>query len=218
MNKIILALIQEKTMINKKRHLEMALQAIPPHPNPDPDLEQYHTPATIAADVIWNATAHGDINRMKVGDLGCGTGVLALGSVLMGALEVFGVDVDDDALQLARGEAVRLKVQDKCKFLSMDVNDFHEKADTVIQNPPFGAQKAHRKDADSKFLKKALEVAPVVYSFHLAKTEEFLEQMVKAIGGVITHSFYYEFPLPRIYQFHRDERREVEVVVLRIEK
>lgn len=196
----------------------MALQTIPPHPNPDPDLEQYHTPATIAADVIWNASVQGDIERMKVADLGCGTGVLAIGAALMGAVEVLGVDVDGDALQVAEAEARQLKVQDRCRFLNLDIDDFQENTDTVIQNPPFGAQKAHRRNADRRFLEKALEIAPVVYSFHLAKTEEFLEQMVKSIGAVITHRFYYEFPLPRIYHFHQDEKREVEVVVLRIEK
>ncbi len=65
----------------------------------------------------------------------------------------------------------------------MDIDDFRENADTVIQNPPFGAQKAHRKDADRKFVEKALQVAPVVYSFHLAKTEEFLEQLVGVLVG-----------------------------------
>lgn len=196
----------------------MALQAIPPHPTPDPDLEQYHTPALIAADVIWNAHSLGDIHAVKVADLGCGTGVLALGAALMGAHEVVGVDVDEVALQIAQNEAERLNVQDKCRFLQVDIDDFHEEADTVIQNPPFGAQKANRKEGDRKFLEKALKLAPVVYSFHLAKTEEFMEQMVKAMGAEITHRFYYEFPLPRIYHFHRDERRDVEVVVLRVEK
>ena len=205
-------------MITKKRHLEMALQNVPSHPHPDPNLEQYHTPSIIAADVIWNANACGDIQDLKVVDLGCGTGILALGSAMMGAVEVIGADVDGDALQVANSEALRLEVQDKCHFLNMDINDFHEMADTVIQNPPFGAQKANRKDGDRRFLEKALEVAPVVYSFHLAKTREFLELMVKALDASITHVFHYNFPLPRIYHFHQDEKREVEVIVLRIEK
>ena len=154
---------------------------------------------------------------MKVVDLGCGTGVLALGAALMGAKEVVGVDVDGDALKVAENAARRLKVQGECRFLNMDVGDFEENADTVIQNPPFGAQKAYRKDADRKFLQKALNLAPVVYSFHLTKTEDFLEKMVTSVSSVITDRFYYKFPLPRIYHFHKDEKREVSVVVLRVE-
>lgn len=205
-------------MITKKKQLEMALQAVPPHPHPDPDREQYHTPAKIAADVLWNARAYGDIEDLKVVDLGCGTGILALGAALVGASEVVGVDVDGDALQVADSEVKRLHIQDKCCFMEMDIRDFQDQADTVIQNPPFGAQKAHQQDADRRFLEKALEISPVVYSFHLAKTMDFLKLMVKALDANISHVFRYDFPLPRIYHFHRDEMREVEVVVLRIEK
>ncbi len=56
-------------MFNKKRQLEMALQDIPPHQSPKIDLEQYSTPSTIAADVLWNAYSIGDINDLKVVDL-----------------------------------------------------------------------------------------------------------------------------------------------------
>ncbi len=203
-------------MITKKRHLEMALQDIPPHPDPDPDREQYLTPASIAADLVWNATSQGDVSGLKVVDLGCGTGILALAAALLGAGEVVGVDVDEQAIQIAQKQAERLQVL--ARFLSMDVGAFKEKGDTVIMNPPFGAQKAHRRKGDRLFLEKALEVAPVVYSFHLKKTEDFLEKLVQALDGTITHRFYYSFTLPRIYHFHQEEKQEVEVVVLRVEK
>jgi putative methylase len=203
-------------MITKKRHLEMALQDIPPHPDPDPDREQYLTPAPIAADLVWNATTQGDVSGLKVVDLGCGTGILALAAALMGASEVVGVDVDDKAINVALEHADRLQVP--ARFMAMGVDEFKEKGDTVIMNPPFGAQKAHRRKGDRLFLEKALEVAPVVYSFHLKKTEPFLEKLIQALDGTITHRFYYSFPLPRIYHFHQEEKREVEVVVLRVER
>ena len=41
--------------ITKKKHLEMAIQNVPSHPNPKVDLEQYSTPAVIASDLLWNA-------------------------------------------------------------------------------------------------------------------------------------------------------------------
>lgn len=205
-------------MTTKKRHLEMALQNIPPHPQPDPNLEQYLTPAKIASDLIWNAMALGDIEGLKVVDLGCGTGMLALGAAVMGAEEVVGVDVDGVAIQVVEEESIKLEVQDKTRFFQVDVEEFTEKADTVLMNPPFGAQKANRKEADRKFLKKALDISPVVYSFHLKKTEEFLELLVKALNASITHRFYYTFPLPRTYHFHQEEVRDVDVVVLRLER
>ena len=72
-------------MFTKKRQLEMVLQDIPYHESPKINLEQYSTPSVIAADVLWNANSIGDIKGMKVVDLGCGTGIFAIGSALLGA-------------------------------------------------------------------------------------------------------------------------------------
>ena len=205
-------------MINKKIQLEMDLQFIPPHPTPKVDLEQYSTPAGIAADLLWNAFELGDIRGLKVVDLGTGTGIFAIGAALLGAVEVVGVDADPQAVELARAEASKIGLEELTRFISVDLLDFHEKADTVIQNPPFGAQKAHRKEADRVFMSKSLEIAPVVYSFHMLETEEFVKKFFQSKGGSITHSFYYNFPIPRIYDFHKKENINVDVVVLRVEK
>lgn len=205
-------------MIIKKRQLEMALQSIPAHINPDPDLEQYSTPAKIAADLLWNAYSLGDIEGMKVVDLGTGTGVFAIGAALLGAKEAVGVDVDIEAVEIAREEASLRGLADVTRFISGDVREFHEEADTVIQNPPFGAQKACRKEADRIFMIKSLKIAPVVYSFHMRETEDFVREFFKSQGGLVTHGFYYDFPIHHIYEFHQKEEVNVEVVVLRVER
>jgi len=204
-------------MFKKKRQLEMALQDIVPHENPRVELEQYSTPSIIAADILWNAMAVGDIEGLKLADLGCGTGILTIGSALLGAEEAIGVDTDPEAISIAESES-RRKNLDNTRFIVTDVMDFNEKADTVIQNPPFGAQKSNRKAADVIFLDKALEIAPVVYSFHMKKTMDFLVKFLDERNVNISHKFEYRFPIPRIYDFHTKESVEVEVVVLRIEK
>lgn len=205
-------------MIRKKSQLEIALQSIPTFPNPKIDLEQYKTPAKIAADLLWNAHALGDIEGLKVADLACGTGIFSIGSALLGAAEVVGVDVDPDAVDIARQEASQRGLEKVSRFITADVSDFDEKADTVIQNPPFGAQKAHRKEADRLFMNKAIEVAPVVYSFHILETEEFVKNYFCQLGGEVTNIFRYSFPLPKIYDFHQKEAVKVDVVVLRVLK
>ena len=204
-------------MFNKKRQLEMALQSIPPHKSPKIDLEQYSTPSVIAADVLWNAQSIGDVEGMKIVDLGCGTGIFAIGSALMGASEAVGVDIDGDAISVAETQAVKMGVEDKTRFLTSDIQDFQESADTVIQNPPFGAQKANRKDADRLFMVKALEIAPVVYSFHIRETEDFVTKFFKKEGANVSHVYHYSFPIPRTYDFHRREKVDVKVVLLRVE-
>jgi putative methylase len=201
-------------MIKKKKQLEMALEGLPSHPHPDPDLEQYSTPASIAADLVWNAQAWGDVDGLKIVDLGCGTGILSLASHLMGAAQVVGVDLDHESIKLARAEIKERKLEN-IFFIEGDALKFTEMADTVIMNPPFGAQKALHREGDRRFLEKALKIAPVSYSFHLKKTEKFLNQIVSSLGAKITHRLYYSFPLPKVYHFHREEQRMMDVVVIR---
>lgn len=207
-----------KDMIRKKKELEIVLQSIPIFTEPKADLEQYQTPANIAADLLWNAYVLGDIEHLKVVDLGCGTGIFTIGSALLNAAEVIGIDADPDAVDIARQEAVERGLDEVVSFITADIGDVIEKADTVFQNPPFGAQKAHRKEADRLFMMKALEIAPVVYSFHLQETEGFVKSFFHAQGGLVTDTFYYDFPLPKLYDFHQKEKITVEVVVLRVER
>jgi putative methylase len=205
-------------LIKKKKQLEIALQSVETFKNPKVDLEQYQTPAKIAADLLWNAHALGDIEGMKVVDLACGTGIFSIGSALLGAAEVVGMDVDPEAVKIARQEADRRRLDEVSRFITADVTDFNEKADTVIQNPPFGAQKAGKKNVDRIFMEKAIESAPVVYSFHIKETEEFVESYFSSLGGSVTHKFYYSFSIPKIYDFHEKEKIEIDVVVLRVKR
>jgi putative methylase len=75
-----------------------------------------------------------------------------------------------------------------------------------------------RREADRRFLEKALELAPVSYSFHLKKTEKFLNQIIFSLDAKITTRLYYTFPIPKIYQFHQEEQKMVEVIVIRVVK
>lgn len=198
--------------ITKKKHLEMAIQKVPKHPNPKVDMEQYSTPATIAADLLWNAYSLGDIADKKVMDLGCGTGIFAIASKLLGAASSIGVDIDKDSTDLASSYCGDVD------FICSDIcdleNDFD--VDTIFQNPPFGSQKNAKKGADLKFISKAIELSPkVLYSFHMASTEEFLISYFEKNDLEITHIFRYNFPIPKIYEFHTRESANVEVIVIR---
>lgn len=198
--------------ITKKKHLEIAIQKVPKHPNPKVGLEQYSTPATIAADLLWNAYSLGDIADKKVMDLGCGTGIFAIASKLLGAASAIGVDIDKDSTDLASSYCGDVD------FICSDIcdleNDFD--VDTIFQNPPFGSQKNAKKGADLKFISKAIELSPkVLYSFHMASTEEFLISYFEKNDLEITHIFRYNFPIPKIYEFHTRESANVEVIVIR---
>ncbi len=229
--------------ISKKKHLEMILEKIPKHPNPKVELEQYSTPATIAADLLWNAYGLGDIKDMNILDLGCGTGIFTIGSALMGARSSLGVDIDDESIALAKitqntifdehdidGANANFIVGDINSFNSISdlLNDSDEnkinnydssisRFDTLIQNPPFGSQEKGTRHADRKFMEFAVESADVIYSFHMKNTEEFVIDYYRDLGADVSHKLVYKFPIPKIYDFHTEDSRDVKIVVLRVE-
>ena len=92
----------------KLRKLEMILQGLKDFENPDVSLEQYSTPAEVAARMLHHAYMKGDIEDMNILDLGCGTGVLSCGAALLDASEVTGVDIDSSALAIAEENAEKL--------------------------------------------------------------------------------------------------------------
>ena len=205
--------------ITRKKHLEMKLQSIPSHPKPKVGLEQYTTPSVIASDLVWNAFSLGDVENRDIIDLGCGTGVFAIASALMGANSSLGVDVDADSIALAVEVKDKLSI-DNADFIVSDICEFTNSSnpDTVFQNPPFGSQRKADSGEDLKFVNKAIELNPdVIYSFHMASTKDFLIKYYADRNLDITHIFGYEFPIPKIYDFHTKERQNVDVIVIRAE-
>jgi len=192
--------------------LERILQSLDPIPRPAATSEQYATPASIAAEVLYLAHGHGDIAGRSVVDLGCGNGILAIGAMLLGASRAVGVDSDPEAIDVARRNATRAKVN--VDWRSMDVNGFRESFETVVMNPPFGAQSRR---ADRPFLDAAMAISRVVYTFLNAKAEDFVRKRISASRGRTVERHEYAFPIPHLFPFHRDAAREIDVVLYRIE-
>lgn len=197
----------------KRKRLEIVLQKLRPLEEADARLEQYSTPAAIAADVLWEAFSAGDVHGRAVADLGCGNGVFCIGAKLMGASRSVGVDIDPKALETARANAEAIGAD--VEFVEGDVSSLEGAFDTVIQNPPFGAQTRH---ADRAFVEKALGLAPVAYSMHNDGTQEFVEAMVRALGGRSVAIKRYKFEIPYAFEFHRKASETITVVLLRLER
>ena len=81
--------------------LERLLEKVAGFTAPSARMEQYQTPAPLAARLLYHAALNGDIGGRRVGDLGCGTGILSIGAALLGAREVIGVDADEGVLTTA---------------------------------------------------------------------------------------------------------------------
>jgi putative methylase len=197
----------------KKKQLEMFLQQTPNFAKPNPGLEQYQTPAVIAADLLFFAYQQQDVMDKAVVDLGCGTGIFSFGSAVLNAKKVVGIDKDEESIQIAEEFARKHNLE--ITFLLQDISTVDLFADTVIMNPPFGAQKANV-HADQVFLKKALQTAPVVYSLHLTKTVPFLTRFIQKNNACIDTVLNGSFPLKAQFRFHKKLVENVSVSILRI--
>jgi putative methylase len=193
--------------------LERLLEKIAGFTSPSARLEQYQTPAPLAARLLYHAAMKGDIGGRRVCDLGCGTGILSIGAALLGAREVVGVEADEAVLSTARENAVKAGVE--VMFLCARVGDPEiippiGPCDTVVMNPPFGAQNVH---ADRPFIDAALEIAPRVYGIFNAGSTPFIQtylagraEIHEVIRGLL--------PIKRMFSFHRDNVREIPVEVM----
>jgi putative methylase len=201
----------------RKRELEDRLAAVPRHPSPRPELEQYRTPDAVAAGLLLQADADGLLKGKRVLDLGCGTGIFAIGAALLGAQLATGIDVDTEAIGLAQQAAAHAGVQERTWFIAADLRDWRPEPmafDTVVMNPPFGAQAGGR-HADRLFLQRAADaVAPgggTAWFLAQERTERFLSAFAAELKGTLERVAVWDYPLEATMEHHKDAVRMVRV-------
>jgi len=202
-----------------KAALETQLAVVAGFENPQVGLEQYPTPPELAAHVVHVADLNGDIEDRTVVDLGSGTGMLALGAALRGPERVVGIEIDREALGIARENRRRVGTTTSVEWVQGDATDPPLCLDgptTVVMNPPFGAQNGSE-HADRAFLATAASIAEVSYSIHNEGSREFVEAFAADEGGEVTHAFRAELTLDRQFPFHTEDAKTHAVEVYRIE-
>ncbi len=193
-----------------KKQLEILLERLEDVENPSVAEEQYSTPPALAAELLTLAFLHGDIANRTVYDLGSGNGILAIGAKLLGAKEVIGIERDRNAIKVAIENSQKLGVE--VEFRRCDVRTLHARGDTVVMNPPFGAQRKNR-HADRAFLRKAFEIASVVYTIHNAGSEPFLRTFVHPASIL---RFPTSFSMRRRFWFHKRDKKQIAVDLYRM--
>jgi len=211
----------------RKRKLEMLLSRLARHPSPRARLEQYDLSPQGAAKVVTWAWDNGDIEEKVICDLGCGTGMLSIAAALSGARRVCGVDLDAKALEVAReniniaSRSCQRELSSVVELRQADVETIDAGAlgdfDTVIQNPPFGVQ---LRSSDRIFLRKALELAPVVYSIHKRSpaVERFIVGYVGGLGGTVEGKIPLDIVISHQFPFHRKPSYVVAADLFRIRR
>ena len=200
-----------------KRALARRLAVVEGFREPEPALEQYPTPADLAAHLVALADLHDDLAGQTVADLGAGTGMLALAAATRSPERVLALELDASALQTARENETRVDPETSVDWLRGDATRPPLSAvDTVLANPPFGAQRGNE-HADRAFLAATADLAPVSYTVHNAGSREFVESFADDRGGEVTHAFAADFPVSAQFDFHTSDREVLDVEVFRIE-
>lgn len=196
--------------------IENWLNRLKAHPHPDPSLEQYTTPPKIAAEMLFTAAyIHDDVRDKIVADLGCGTGRLGIGALLLGARALIGLDIDPRAISMAVDNAKTANVAHRCNWVIASMPSTHVRGifDTVLMNPPFGTKVKH---LDVAFLSQALKLAKIVYTLHKSITRRFIIDYVHRQGGQVSCILKLDFEIPFMFSFHEETHKRVEIDLYRI--
>jgi len=202
----------------KLKELESHLQEVEEFENPKILLEQYPTRPHIAACMLHTmAASFDDIENRTIADLGCGCGVLSIGSVMLGAGFVTGFDVDCDALDLFAQNIADFEM-DNLDLINIDVKNIGEgwknKFETVIMNPPFGTK--HNKGLDMVFLETGIKLASrSVYSLHKTSTRDHVLKRAKEWGVVPQVLAELRYDLPNTYKHHKKTSVDIQVDFIR---
>jgi predicted RNA methylase len=198
----------------RQKHLAMLLSRVKSHQRPNIRFEAYTLDSESAARILFLAEEiHSDIKDSTVVDLGCGTGILAIGAVLTGAKYVVGIDIDVNAVSLSTKNAEELGA--KIDFISGDIKCLLGPFDVALMNPPFGTR---IRGADLRFLVKAVEIADTIYSLHKSTemSRKFISERIVDLGRRVDRIYEVKIQLRRSYDFHRKKTYPVKADLYRI--
>ncbi len=176
--------------------------------------EAYDTDAATASELLFTAEIkYEDIRNRRVLDLGCGSGILAIGAALLGAENVVGIDINGDSVQAAVKNAGLAGVS--VDLVQGDIEAVRGLFDVTVMNPPFGTRV---KGSDIVFLSKALKVSKIVYTLHksVERNRSFLRDKVEELGGKVDAIFKIRMELARTYNFHKKKHYPVEADLYRV--
>ncbi len=205
----------------KRKDLEIFLEQLEKISEPKIRFEQYASPPRVAANLLWIAGFdNDDIFDKTILDLGCGSGILAIGAAFFGARNVTGIDIDFASLEVAKENSRIFDLEDKCTWICMAAEDCYMKGiDTVIMNPPFGMRKESI-SRDRIFLNTALTISSKIYSInpYAEKTREFFTKYCKELEAEIISITQMDFEIKRQYDFHKKDKHIIPVDLYHIIK
>ncbi len=172
-------------------------------------LEQYLTPAKIAAKIVTENKEQ--IVEKTILDLGAGTGMLGIAALLIGAKKVIFIEEDKDAIILLEENLEKFGLSKKAKIVHKKLHLTDEEADSTIMNPPFGTRKRH---ADREFLDYAITHSNFVISMHKTSTIDAIKKHIQDLGANMLSYKDLEYTLDNTMSHHTKERRNIKVSLI----
>ncbi|GBB91349.1 hypothetical protein RclHR1_01860003 [Rhizophagus clarus] len=203
------------------KNLESELQIVAGFDKPKIQLEQYCTTPHLAARMLYTAhTVYDDIESKVIADFGCGCGILSIAANLLDSSYNLALDIDDDALQVAKENCSEFEVDVEfilADLISTSMDHLQNKVDTIVMNPPFGTK--NNEGIDMIFLKKAIETATTsVYSLHKSSTREHIREKARNWGVECEFLAEMKFDIPMMYKIHKKKSVDIEVDFIRFAK
>ena len=108
-----------------------------------------HASTQLCLEGLEACTRKGD----RVLDLGCGSGILAIAALCLGAGQAVGVDIDPKAVEMARENAQRAGVEDVVRFEVADAMAFDRQTERglIVTNPPYGERIMEKQQAEALY-------------------------------------------------------------------
>lgn len=214
-------------MVRTRKELAIFLSDLKSFENPNQRLEQYSSDGDSAAALLWQAFIDGNIKDKYIIDMGCGTGILGIGALLLGARHVEFIDIDASVnIKLKENLEIltdnwEIDIAGKWMFTNANVancpleqNEEHKAQTTVISNPPFGTRVKH---ADKTFLQAAMKRAKNIYSMHKSSTEIFVRSFARDNTLKILWNENISFQLKNTMSSHTKKMERIEVTIYHLE-
>jgi len=211
-------------MVRSKKELAIFLSQLKVFERPKVALEQYPSDGNVAASLLWHAAITNQFEGKKVFDMGCGTGILGIGALILGAENVEFSDIDPTIYPILKEniafaeEYFDVSLEGLWRFSNCNVMNCafaYDEKSMVVMNPPFGTKKKH---ADKAFLKAAFSRSPVVYSMHKTSTDVFIQAFCRTEDVHIPWRDDCSFPIKNTMKGHAKKIERIEVTVYMLVK
>jgi len=207
------------------KQLAITLSQLEQHPCNNVELEQYSIEGELAARWLMDIIEFGDLTQdCMVADLGCGNGIMAIGTLLLGAGKALAIEADEEAWGVAKsnlkGEGfwemgvpihATIGADDLASILEAELHHISE-VDLVITNPPWGRQKHH---ADRPFFQAIIDCGATAHLLHSAKATH-IEPFFSDAGWNAEKYGVADFALPANFEHHTSQRNKTQAAFWRL--